>query len=104
MIVHQGTDVSVRLNTGSGFDSGRIVSSGWGLFHGEQVPGNLGRLYFADFNGDGRTDMIVHQGTDVSVRLNTGSGFDSGRIVSSGWGLFHGKQVPGNLGRLYFAS
>ncbi|GAB1644004.1 FG-GAP repeat domain-containing protein [Krasilnikovia sp. MM14-A1259] len=103
LIVHNGTDLSVRLNTGSGFDGGRSVSSGWGLFHGKQVDGNLGRLYFADYNGDGRADMIVHNGTDVSVRLNTGGGFDGGRSVSSGWGLFHGKQVEGNLGRLYFA-
>jgi VCBS repeat protein len=103
MIVHNGTDISVRLNTGSVFDGGRSVSSGWGSFHGLEVPGNLGRLYFADFNGDGRADMFVHSGTDLSVRLNTGSGFDGGRSVSTGWGLFHGKQVAGDLGRLYFA-
>ena len=104
MVVHNGTDLSVRLNTGSGFDGGRSVSSGWGLFHGKQITGGLGRLYFADYNGDGRADLFVHNGTDISVRLNDGSGFDGGRSVSSGWGLFHGKQVDGHLGRLYFAS
>ncbi|WP_433301418.1 FG-GAP-like repeat-containing protein [Actinoplanes sp. CA-030573] len=103
MIVHGGTDVSVRLNTGGGFDGGRTVSSGWGRYHGLQVPDGLGRLYFADFNGDGRADMFVHSGTDLSVRLNTGSGFDGGRSVSSGWGRYHGMQIPNGLGRLYFA-
>ncbi|WP_433301420.1 FG-GAP repeat domain-containing protein [Actinoplanes sp. CA-030573] len=103
MIVHSGTDISVRLNTGSGFDGGRSVSSGWGRYHGMQIPNGLGRLYFADFNGDGRADMFVHGGTDLSVRLNTGSGFDGGRSVSSGWGRYHGMDVPDGLGRLYFA-
>ncbi|MEU8659241.1 FG-GAP repeat domain-containing protein [Actinoplanes philippinensis] len=105
MIVHSGTDVSVRLNTkAGGFDSGRVVSSGWGRFHGMDVTDGLGRLYFADYNGDGFTDMVVHQGSDVSVRLNTrNGGFDGGRVVTTGWGRFHGLNVPNGLGRLYFA-
>ncbi|MEU4161131.1 VCBS repeat-containing protein [Actinoplanes sp. NPDC026670] len=105
MIVHSGTDVSVRLNSkNNSFGSGTVVSSGWGRFHGMDVTDGLGRLYFADYNADGFTDMIVHQGTDVSVRLNNQDGaFGSGKVVSSGWGRFHGLNVPNGMGRLYFA-
>jgi hypothetical protein len=105
MIVHDGTDISVRLNNkGAGFNSGTTVSSGWGRYHGMQITNGLGRLYFADYDGDGYDDMIVHDGTNVSVRLNNdGAGFDSGRNVTSGYGRYHGLQVPNGLGRLYFA-
>jgi hypothetical protein len=103
LVVHDGTNINVRLNAGSGFDGGRTVSSGWGLYHGKEIAGHLGRLYFADYNADGRADLIVHDGTDLNVRLNTGGGFDGGRTVSSGWGLYHGKEIAGHLGRLYFA-
>jgi hypothetical protein len=104
MIVHHGSDVSVRYNVGEGvFDGGRVVTSGWGRYHGMDVPNGLGRLYFADFTGDGRADMIVHHGSDVSVRYNVGEGFDGGRVVSSGWGRYHGQQVANGLGRLFFA-
>jgi hypothetical protein len=103
MFVHDGSNLHVRLNTGSGFDGGRQVSSGWGLFHGKENTGHLGRLYFADYNADGRSDMFVHDGSNLHVRLNTGSGFDGGRQVSSGWGLFHGKENTGHLGRLYIS-
>jgi hypothetical protein len=104
MIVHNGTEVSVRYNNGKGvFDGGRVVTSGWGRYHGMDVPNGLGRLYFADFSGDGRADMIVHHGTDVSVRYNVGEAFDGGRTISSGWGRYHGMQVANGLGRLFFA-
>ncbi|PWK48831.1 VCBS repeat protein [Actinoplanes xinjiangensis] len=105
MIVHHGSDVSVRYNNGNGaFDGGRTVTSGWGRYHGLDVPNGLGRLYFTDFNADGRADMIVHHGSDVSVRYNNGDGaFDDGRTVTSGWGRYHGLQVPDGLGRLFFA-
>jgi hypothetical protein len=105
MIVHDGTDISVRLNNkGAGFNSGTTVSSGWGRYHGMQITNGLGRLYFADYDGDGYDDMIVHDGTNVSVRLNNdGAGFDSGRNVTSGYGRYHGLQVPNGLGRLYFS-
>jgi hypothetical protein len=104
MIVHNGTEVSVRLNNGSGgFGGGTVVSSGWGRFHGLDVTNGMGRLYFADFNGDGRADMIVHNGTDVAVRLNTTSGWSDLGVVTSGWGRFHGLQVTDGMGRLYFA-
>jgi hypothetical protein len=103
MIVHNGTEVSVRYNNGKGvFDGGRVISSGWGRYHGVNVPNGLGRIYFADYNGDQLADMIVHDGSDVSVRLNVGGGFDGGRTVTSGWGRFHGMQVANGLGRLYF--
>jgi hypothetical protein len=101
LIAHDGTDVSVHLNNGTRFGAGRVVSSGWGLFHGKENTDNLGRLHFADFDGDRRADLFVHEGNSLSVRLNTGGGFDLGRSVSSGWGLFHGKQNKGQLGRVY---
>jgi hypothetical protein len=104
MIVHHGSDVSVRYNNGQGaFDGGRTVSTGWGRYHGLQVSGGLGRLYFADFTGDGRADMIVHHGSDISVRHNVGEAFDGGHAVTSGWGRYHGVQVPDGLGRVFFA-
>jgi hypothetical protein len=102
LIVHEGSDIQIRLNTGNGFDGGKVVTSGWGMFHGRE-NGGLGRLYFADYNRDNRADMIVHENSDIQVRLNTGNGFDGGKVVTSGWGLFHGKQVKDGLGRLYFA-
>jgi hypothetical protein len=68
------------------------------------VPNGLGELHFADFNGDGRADLIVHDGSDVSVRLNNGSGFNSGNTVSTGWGRYHGMDVPNGLGELHFVS
>jgi hypothetical protein len=103
MVVHDGSDVSVRYNTSGGFDGGRIISSGWGRYHGLDAPNGLGRLHFADYDGDQLDDMIVHDGSDVSVRLNVGGGFDGGRTVTSGWGRFHGMQITDGLGRLYFS-
>ncbi|MFE5729777.1 glycoside hydrolase domain-containing protein, partial [Streptomyces sp. NPDC056528] len=95
-------DLAVRNNHDNGayFDSGKVLSQGWANFTGQ--PGK-GRLYFADVDGDGLSDLIVH-GTDgdVSVRRNLGAGkgFDGGRMVSKGWVNFLGG--PGK-GRLYFA-
>jgi hypothetical protein len=112
MIVHDGTNISVRLNNGNGgFNSGTTVSSGWGRNHGMQINNGLGRLYFAgyghgydDDDDDDDDDMIVHDGTDVSVRLNNdGAGFDGGRTVTTGYGRYHGLQVTNGLGRLYFS-
>jgi hypothetical protein len=103
LFTHMGTELAVRLNTGDGFDEGRSVSTGWGRFHGRADGNDLGRLYFADYNGDRRADLIVHSESDLSVRLNVGDGFDGGRSISTGWERFHGKHNPKNLGRLYFA-
>lgn len=105
MIVHDGSDVSVRINKGGWFDTGRNVSSGWGRYHGLHIPDGLGRLYFADYNDDGKADMIVHHGSDLSVRLNNGNntGFGGGYTIGTGWGRYHGLHVTDGLGRLYFA-
>ncbi|MFJ9742411.1 trypsin-like serine protease, partial [Streptomyces sp. NPDC101166] len=87
MVVH-GADgaVSVRGNRGSYFDGGTQWSSGWGNYLGWE---GKGRLYFADMDGDGKADMVVH-GADgaVSVRGNRGSYFDGGTQWSSGWGNY----------------
>ncbi len=55
----------------------------------------------ASFSGDGRADLIVHEGTSLSARINRGGRFDRGRAVGSGWGRFHGMENAGHLGRLY---
>ena len=99
MLVH-GTDgvISVRYNKGTYWDAGRTITQGWGNFLG--YPGK-GRLYFADYNGDGRADLFVH-GVDgvISVRINRGTWFDGGRTASQGWSNFMGYN---GSGLLYFA-
>ncbi len=62
-----------------------------------------GRNGCNDRASDGRADLYAHEGTTLSVRLNTGNGFDAGRTVSTGWGLFHGLENEGHLGRLHLA-
>ncbi|MFC7529496.1 FG-GAP-like repeat-containing protein [Actinoplanes sp. GCM10030250] len=105
LVVHDGSNVNVRLNTGAGrFDGGRTVTTGYGRYHGLHVPNGLGRLYFADYNGDGRDDLVIHDGSNVNVRLNLNTGgFDANRTVTTGYGRYHGLQVPDGLGQLYFA-
>jgi hypothetical protein len=98
LLVH-GTDgvISVRYNKGTYWDAGTTISQGWSNFLG--YPGK-GRLYFADFNGDSRADMIVHGvGGDISVRINQGTWFDGGTNISNGWSNFMGYN---NSGKLYF--
>jgi hypothetical protein len=90
-----GGDISVRTNKGTYFDGGTNRSNGWGNFLGQ--PGQ-GRLYFADFGGDGKDDLIVHGiGGDISVRTNKGTYFDGGTNTSNGWGNFHGQPGQGRL-------
>jgi ribosomal protein L35AE/L33A len=99
LLVH-GADgvISVRYNKGTYFDGGRTITQGWSNFLG--YPGK-GKLYFADINGDGRSDLLVH-GTDgvISVRYNKGTWFDGGRTLTQGWSNF--LDYPGK-GKLYFA-
>jgi hypothetical protein len=96
LIVHGvGGDISVRTNKGTYFDGGTNRSNGWGNFLGQ--PGQ-GRLYFADFGGDGKDDLIVHGiGGDISVRTNKGTYFDGGTNTSNGWANFHGQPGQGKL-------
>ncbi|WCN01321.1 FG-GAP-like repeat-containing protein [Streptomyces sp. M92] len=90
--------VVVHRNQGDSFAPGRVMSGGWDLF---VTWKDLGRLYFADVNGDRRADMIVHTNDgNIEVRTNHGTYFDHGTHWSGGWDLFlDGSE----LGRLYFA-
>ena len=99
LFVHQvNGDLSPRVNTGSGFSNQGVKSSGWDYFLGHE---GQGRLYFADWDGDGRDDMFVHQvNGDLSVRRNTGNAFSGADVVSSGWQTYLGH---GSQGRLSFA-
>jgi hypothetical protein len=99
LLVH-GTDgeIAVRYNQGNYFDGGRLFTQGWGNFLG--TPGK-GRLYFADVNGDAKTDLLVHETDgDISVRYNQGTYFDGGRIITQNWSNFLGNS---GQGKLYFA-
>ncbi|MGW8356208.1 glycoside hydrolase domain-containing protein [Streptomyces wedmorensis] len=103
MIVHSPDgDVAIRLNHNNGdyFDGGSVVSQGWANFLGNA---GQGRLYFADANGDGNADMLVHSTDgDIAIRpnLGAGDGFGTSRTVSQGWANFLGGT---GKGRLYFA-
>ncbi|MFJ6348763.1 FG-GAP-like repeat-containing protein [Streptomyces sp. NPDC092046] len=101
-LVSLGVDgkIIVRRNdrTGTGFDTGTVMSQYWSNFLGQ--PGQ-GRLYFADVTGDNKADLIVHDTLgDVSVRKNMGTYFDSGTVMTQHWSNFLGGT---NQGRLYFA-
>ncbi len=64
------TNYSVALSTGTGFTSFRPWLTGGG--NGQDLP----RYFFADFNGDGKTDMAFVGGdTNLFVSLSTGSSF-----------------------------
>ncbi|WP_257573950.1 S1 family peptidase, partial [Streptomyces sp. JJ66] len=86
VVLRSNGDVVVHRNQGNTFDQGKRWSSGWGRF----VDGSdLGRLYFADVNGDHKADLIVHT-TDgkIAVRTNRGTYWDQGKHWSAGWGRF----------------
>ncbi|MGC9382823.1 trypsin-like serine protease, partial [Streptomyces sp. MH13] len=56
VVLRSNGDVAVHRNQGDSFAPGRVMSGGWGLF---VTWKDLGRLYFADVNGDRKADMIV---------------------------------------------
>ncbi|WP_017240579.1 glycoside hydrolase domain-containing protein [Streptomyces sp. SS] len=103
LVVHSTDgDIAIRRNLGAGkgFGSSTVVSQGWANFLGNS---GQGRLYFADANGDGNADMLVHSTDgDVALRLNIGAGdgFGTSKVVSQGWANFLGGT---GKGRLYFA-
>ncbi|WP_280524872.1 fusidic acid esterase FusH [Streptomyces rubrogriseus] len=98
VVLRSNGDVVVHRNLGDSFAPGRVMSGGWGLF---VTWKDLGRLYFADVNGDRKADMIVHTNDgNIEVRFNHGTYWDQGTHWSGGWGRF----IDGSdLGRLYFA-
>ncbi|MHC0433392.1 FG-GAP-like repeat-containing protein [Streptomyces sp. O3] len=99
LLVHTNDGkIAVRTNHGSYFDQGKHWSGGWGRF----IDGSdLGRLYFADVNGDGKADMLVHtKDGNIELRTNRGTYWDQGKHWSAGWGRFLTWK---DLGRLYFA-
>ncbi|MFF0475410.1 glycoside hydrolase domain-containing protein [Streptomyces sp. NPDC004284] len=92
-------DLAVRNNVNSGgyFDGGTVLSKGWANFLGGT---GQGRLYTADTDADGLSDLIVHETNgDVSIRhnLGAGKGFDGGTVVSQGWANFLGGTGKGRL-------
>ncbi|WP_439947318.1 FG-GAP-like repeat-containing protein [Streptomyces sp. BBFR109] len=99
MIVHtKDGNIAVRTNHGTYWDQGKQWSAGWDRY----IDGSdLGRLYFADVDGDGKADMIVHtKDGNIAVRTNHGTYWDQGKQWSAGWDLFVTWK---DLGRLYFA-
>ncbi|WP_225805641.1 FG-GAP-like repeat-containing protein, partial [Streptomyces sp. NK15101] len=92
-------DLAVRnnINAGGYFDGGAVLSKGWSNFLGGT---GQGRLYTADTNADGLSDLIVHETNgNVSIRhnLGAGKGFDGGTVVSQGWSNFLGGTGKGRL-------
>nr|WP_257003193.1 trypsin-like serine protease [Streptomyces sp. Alain-F2R5] len=98
VVLRSNGDVAVHRNQGNTFAPGRVMSGGWGRF---VTWKDLGRLYFADVNGDRKADMIVHTNDgNIEVRFNHGTYWDQGTHWSGGWGRFLDGS---DLGRLYFA-
>ncbi|MEW2294516.1 FG-GAP-like repeat-containing protein [Streptomyces sp. NPDC006743] len=98
VVLRTNGDVVVHRNQGDTFAPGKVMSGGWDRF---VTWKDLGRLYFADVDGDGKADMIVHT-TDgnIAVRTNHGTYWDQGKQWSGGWDRFLDGS---DLGRLYFA-
>ncbi|MEW9510136.1 FG-GAP-like repeat-containing protein [Streptomyces bacillaris] len=98
VVLRTNGDVVVHRNLGDSFAPGRVMSGGWDLF---VTWKDLGRLYFADVDGDGKADMLVHtKDGNIAVRTNRGTHFDGGKHWSGGWDRF----IDGSdLGRLEFA-
>ncbi|GAA3636894.1 hypothetical protein GCM10022223_64400 [Kineosporia mesophila] len=91
-------DLDIRTNTGTHFSDQGIKSSGWENYLGHE---GMGRISFADWNGDGLDDMFVLKPTgDLDIRTNTGEHFSDQGIKSSGWQSYLGDA---GQGRLYFA-
>ncbi|WCN01450.1 FG-GAP-like repeat-containing protein [Streptomyces sp. M92] len=97
VVLRSNGDIVVHRNQGDSFAPGRVMSGGWGRF---VTWKDLGRLYFADVNGDRKADMIVHTNDgNIEVRTNHGTYWDQGTHWSGGWGRF----IDGSdMGRLYF--
>ncbi|WP_306213940.1 FG-GAP repeat domain-containing protein [Actinoplanes sp. RD1] len=98
MLVHRyNGDINIRYGTGSSFGTSYLISEGWASYLGD---GSNGRLYFADINGDDKSDMIVHRyNGDISVRYSQSTSWDGGTLFSQGWQDYLGNGG----GRLSFA-
>ncbi|WP_234438665.1 trypsin-like serine protease [Streptomyces sp. NRRL S-340] len=91
IVLRSNGDVVVYRNQGDTFAPGKVMSGGWDRF---VTWKDLGRLYFADVDGDGKADMIVHT-TDgnIAVRTNRGTYWDQGKQWSGGWARFIGSST-----------
>ncbi|GAA3636900.1 hypothetical protein GCM10022223_64410 [Kineosporia mesophila] len=98
MVLKTNGDLNARVNNGSYFADQGTYSSGWENYLGHE---DMGRISFADWDGDGRKDMFVLKPTgDLDIRTNTGEHFSDQGIKSSGWQSYLGHE---GQGRLYFA-
>jgi len=81
--------VSVEVNALSGASTyasfsttSRVCYSGATNCTPVSEPELKSQMFTADFNGDGYSDLILHRGNNLELRLNTGAGF-SGPIALS---------------------
>ncbi|WP_331730092.1 transglycosylase family protein [Streptomyces sp. NBC_00073] len=97
MVLSTDGTIGLRGGSGTSFGASTTVSAGWQNFLG---GAGQGRLYYADIDGDGRKDLLVH-GTDgaIGVHFNNGSGtsFGANVPISSGWQNYLGQPGQGRL-------
>ncbi|MFF0967147.1 FG-GAP repeat domain-containing protein [Streptomyces sp. NPDC003283] len=79
VVLRTNGDIVVHRNQGDTFAPGQVMSGGWNLF---VTWKDLGRLYFADVDGDGKADMIVHtKDGNIAIRTNHGTYWDQGKVM-----------------------
>ena len=80
----------VRLSTGAAFVAGPN-----GVVWGSPFCGSSDRLFVADFNGDGKADLLCNQNTTANnyVLLSTGTGFTGGTTWVSAYCAMSDKLV-----------
>ncbi|MFE2548250.1 FG-GAP-like repeat-containing protein [Streptomyces sp. NPDC059355] len=90
--------IGLRLGNGTSFGASTTISAGWQNY---LADAGKGRLYFADINGDGKTDLLIH-GTDgaIGTHLGSGTSFGANLNLTAGWQNYLGQT---GQGRLYFA-
>ncbi|MEV7730368.1 FG-GAP-like repeat-containing protein [Streptomyces sp. NPDC087917] len=97
MVLSPDGTIGLRAGSGTSFGASTTVSAGWQNFLG---GAGQGRLYYADIDGDGKKDLLVH-GVDgaIGVHFNNGSGtsFGANVPISSGWQNYLGQPGQGRL-------